>query len=99
MTANEELKKLLDRLATQRDELIVKAHLARLEAQDEWAQLENSLSRCAKRPPRPLSSPATAAAKYSRRPSSSARKSPAATNACARRCSRPQQRLPCRPCC
>ncbi len=43
MTANEELKKLLDRLATQRDELIVKAHLARLEAQDEWAQLEKKL--------------------------------------------------------
>ncbi|MFP5463874.1 MAG: hypothetical protein ACLGHR_03755 [Gammaproteobacteria bacterium] len=43
MTANEELKKLLDRLATQRDELIVKAHLARLEAQDEWAELEKQL--------------------------------------------------------
>lgn len=43
MTANEELKKLLDRLATQRDELIVKAHLARLEAQDEWRQLEKQL--------------------------------------------------------
>jgi len=43
MTANEEFKKLLDRLATQRDELIVKAHLARLEAQDEWGQLERQL--------------------------------------------------------
>lgn len=40
MNANEELKRLLDRLTTERDELIVKAHLARLEAQDEWAQLE-----------------------------------------------------------
>ncbi len=43
MTANEELKKLLDRLATQRDELIVKAHLARLEAHEEWEQLEKQL--------------------------------------------------------
>ena len=44
MNANEELKKLLDRLATERDELIVKAHLARLEAQDEWAELEKQLA-------------------------------------------------------
>lgn len=43
MTANEELKKLLDRLATQRDELIVKAHLARLQAHEEWEQLEKQL--------------------------------------------------------
>lgn len=40
MNAHEELKKLLDRLDTQRDELIVQAHLARLEAQEEWGQLE-----------------------------------------------------------
>lgn len=43
MTANEELRKLLDRLATQRDELIVKAHLARLEAQDDWTEPEKQL--------------------------------------------------------
>lgn len=44
MNAKEDLKTLLDRLATERDELIVKAHLARLEAQDEWAQLEKQLA-------------------------------------------------------
>ena len=43
MNTTEELKKLLDALATQRDELIVKAHLARLEAQDEWGRLEQQL--------------------------------------------------------
>lgn len=43
MHPREELQKLLDTLATQRDELIVRAHLARLEAQDEWGELEAKL--------------------------------------------------------
>ena len=43
MTTREDLKALLDRLATQRDELIVQAHLARLEAQADWRQLEQQL--------------------------------------------------------
>lgn len=43
MQAREELQKLIDALATQRDELIVRAHLARLEAQDEWRELEGKL--------------------------------------------------------
>ncbi len=43
MSAHEELKKLLDLLATQRDELIVQAHLAKLEAQGEWGRLEKQL--------------------------------------------------------
>lgn len=43
MTTREDLKTLLDRLATQRDELIVQAHLAKLEAQGDWRQLEQQL--------------------------------------------------------
>ncbi|WP_448509365.1 hypothetical protein [Immundisolibacter sp.] len=43
MMTREDLKALLDTLATQRDELIVRAHLARLEAQDDWRQLEQQL--------------------------------------------------------
>lgn len=43
MQAREELKKLLDSLATQRDELVVRAHLAKLEAQQEWGELEGKL--------------------------------------------------------
>ncbi len=43
MNTREDLQKLLDRLATQRDELIVRAHLAKLEAQDDWRQLEQQL--------------------------------------------------------
>lgn len=43
MQAREELQKLIDALATQRDELIVRAHLAKLEAQDEWRELEDKL--------------------------------------------------------
>ncbi len=43
MQAREELQKLIDALATQRDELIVRAHLAKLEAQDEWRELEGKL--------------------------------------------------------
>jgi predicted anti-sigma-YlaC factor YlaD len=43
MNANEELRKLLDRLATQRDELIVQAHLGRLQAHDDWERLEKQL--------------------------------------------------------
>ena len=43
MTTREDLKALLDRLATQRDELIVQAHLARLGAQADWHQLEQQL--------------------------------------------------------
>ncbi|GAB4353833.1 MAG: hypothetical protein Kow0073_10200 [Immundisolibacter sp.] len=44
MNPREDLKALLDTLATQRDELVVQAHLARLEAQEEWQQLEKRLS-------------------------------------------------------
>ena len=43
MAPREELQKLLDTLATQRDELVVRAHLARLEAQEEWGELEGKL--------------------------------------------------------
>ncbi|MCU0840566.1 MAG: hypothetical protein MUC79_02450 [Thiobacillaceae bacterium] len=43
MNPREELQKLLDGLATQRDELIVQAHLARLEAEGEWSELEAKL--------------------------------------------------------
>lgn len=43
MEPREELQKLLDILATQRDELIVRAHLAKLEAQEEWRELESKL--------------------------------------------------------
>lgn len=43
MQAREELQKLIDALATQRDELIVQTHLAKLEAQDEWRELEGKL--------------------------------------------------------
>lgn len=43
MEPREELKKLVDTLATQRDELIVRAHLAKLEAQEEWGELEDKL--------------------------------------------------------
>lgn len=44
MNPREDLKVLLETLATQRDELLVQAHLARLEAQEEWQQLEKRLS-------------------------------------------------------
>lgn len=44
MQAREELQKLIDNLATQRDELIVRAHLAKLEAQEEWRELEGKLA-------------------------------------------------------
>ena len=43
MAPREELQKLLDTLATQRDELVVRAHLAKLEAQEEWGELEGKL--------------------------------------------------------
>ena len=45
MSPREELQKLLDALTTQRDELVVKAHLAKLEALDEWQGLESKLER------------------------------------------------------
>lgn len=44
MDPREELQKLVDTLATQRDELIVKAHLGKLEAEDEWRELEGKLA-------------------------------------------------------
>lgn len=44
MQAHEELQKLIDNLATQRDELVVRAHLAKLEAQKEWHELEGKLA-------------------------------------------------------
>ncbi len=40
MAVREELKRLLDEVKTQRDELAVKAHLARQDARDEWEALE-----------------------------------------------------------
>jgi SMC interacting uncharacterized protein involved in chromosome segregation len=43
MEPREELQRLLDTLATQRDELVVRAHLAKLEAQEEWGELEGKL--------------------------------------------------------
>lgn len=43
MDTREEMQKLLDTLATQRDELIVRAHLAKLEAQEAWRELEGKL--------------------------------------------------------
>ena len=39
----EDLKKMVDDLKTQRDELAVKIHLARQEARDEWDALEKKL--------------------------------------------------------
>ena len=43
MTLPADVQKLLDTLATQRDELIVKAHLAKLEAEQDWVALEQQL--------------------------------------------------------
>jgi SMC interacting uncharacterized protein involved in chromosome segregation len=43
MNTREELQQMLDKLATQRDEVILKAHLAKLEAQSEWRELEGKL--------------------------------------------------------
>jgi uncharacterized protein YukE len=37
----EEIKKIVDDLKTQRDELSVKFHLAKAEARDEWGNLES----------------------------------------------------------
>jgi hypothetical protein len=36
----QELRELFDKLATQRDELRVRMHLARAEVRDQWEQLE-----------------------------------------------------------
>ena len=44
MDPREELQKLVEMLATQRDELIVQAHLAKLEAQGEWGDLEDKFA-------------------------------------------------------
>ena len=44
MDTREEIQKILDKLAQQRDELIVQAQLAKLEAMDEWQNMENKLS-------------------------------------------------------
>jgi SMC interacting uncharacterized protein involved in chromosome segregation len=43
MKSREDLQGLLDRLATERDDLVVRAHLARLEAEAEWQELEAKL--------------------------------------------------------
>lgn len=43
MNAREDMQRLLDTLATQRDELIVQANLAKLEAREEWRELEGKL--------------------------------------------------------
>ena len=44
MDTREEIQKILDSLAQQRDELIVRAHLAKLEALEEWGHMENKLT-------------------------------------------------------
>ena len=44
MNAREEMQKMLDVLAQQRDQLIVQAHLARLEAMEEWKNTEGKLA-------------------------------------------------------
>ena len=44
METPEEIQKILDKLAQQRDELIVQAQLAKLEAMDEWRNVESKLS-------------------------------------------------------
>ena len=44
METREEMQKILDRLAQQRDELIVQAHLAKLDAMDEWKSMEGKLA-------------------------------------------------------
>jgi SMC interacting uncharacterized protein involved in chromosome segregation len=44
MDTREEIQKMLDKLAQQRDELIVQAHLAKLEAMDEWDSMEGKLN-------------------------------------------------------
>ncbi len=43
MSLSTDLQTLLDTLATQRDELIVQAHLAKLEAEEDWLKLEQQL--------------------------------------------------------
>ncbi|MGK2942328.1 MAG: hypothetical protein ACSLFJ_11715 [Immundisolibacter sp.] len=43
MSLSTDLQNLLDTLATQRDELIVQAHLAKLEAEEDWLKLEQQL--------------------------------------------------------
>jgi hypothetical protein len=40
MALQTDLRKLYDELRTQRDELVVKLHLARADARDEWEALE-----------------------------------------------------------
>lgn len=44
METREEMQKILDRLAQQRDELIVQAHLAKLDAMDEWKNMEGKMA-------------------------------------------------------
>ena len=44
METRQEIQKILDKLAQQRDELIVQAHLAKLEGMDEWQNVESKLS-------------------------------------------------------
>ena len=44
MESREEIQKMLDKLAQQRDELIVQAQLAKLEAMDEWKNVESKFS-------------------------------------------------------
>jgi len=44
MDTREEMQKMLDSLAQQRDELIVQAHLAKLEAMEEWENMEGKLT-------------------------------------------------------
>lgn len=44
MDTREEIQNILDKLAQQRDELIVQAQLAKLETMDEWKNMEDKLS-------------------------------------------------------
>lgn len=44
METPEEIQTVLDKLARQRDELILQAHLAKLEGMDEWKNVESKFS-------------------------------------------------------
>lgn len=44
METPEEIQRIMDKLAQQRDELIVQAQLAKLEAMDEWKNVESKFS-------------------------------------------------------
>ena len=45
MSVNNNLKEILDELRTERDELRVRLHLAKLESSEEWQKLEHQLAK------------------------------------------------------